>query len=88
MTAPTSTSTSSATSSASSASVPTRVLVLNSGSSSLKYQLIDMRDGSRLAQGLVERIGEETSRLVHTPLGAEDGAGARRTVRSPTTRPP
>lgn len=45
-----------------------RVLVLNSGSSSVKYQLLDMRDGSRLAAGLVERIGEETSRLKHTPL--------------------
>ncbi|RST11269.1 acetate kinase [Streptomyces sp. WAC05374] len=47
---------------------PTRVLVLNSGSSSVKYQLLDMRDGARLAIGLVERIGEETSRLVHTPV--------------------
>ncbi|MER6014530.1 acetate kinase [Streptomyces bluensis] len=46
----------------------TRVLVLNSGSSSVKYQLLDMRDNSRLAVGLVERIGEETSRLKHTPL--------------------
>ncbi|MBM4793419.1 acetate kinase [Streptomyces sioyaensis] len=46
----------------------TRVLVLNSGSSSLKYQLLDMHDGARLAAGLVERIGEETSRLAHTPL--------------------
>ncbi|MBA2944628.1 acetate kinase [Streptomyces himalayensis] len=45
----------------------TRVLVLNSGSSSVKYQLLDMSDSSRLAVGLVERIGEETSRLVHTP---------------------
>ncbi|MCQ9132646.1 acetate kinase [Streptomyces hilarionis] len=45
----------------------TRVLVLNSGSSSLKYQLLDMRDGSRLASGLVERIGERSSRLKHTP---------------------
>ncbi|GHF11809.1 acetate kinase [Streptomyces griseoluteus] len=44
----------------------TRVLVLNSGSSSLKYQLLDMRDSSRLAVGLVERIGEQTSRLRHT----------------------
>lgn len=43
-----------------------RVLVLNSGSSSLKYQLLDMRDGGRLAVGLVERIGEQTSRLRHT----------------------
>jgi acetate kinase len=46
----------------------TRVLVLNSGSSSVKYQLLDMRDGERLAMGLVERIGEETSRLRHTCL--------------------
>lgn len=45
-----------------------RVLVLNSGSSSVKYQLLDMSDRSRLAVGLVERIGEETSNLVHTPL--------------------
>ncbi|UKY52749.1 acetate kinase [Streptomyces inhibens] len=46
----------------------TRVLVLNSGSSSVKYQLLDMGSGTRLAVGLVERIGEETSRLSHTPL--------------------
>ncbi|GGU99918.1 acetate kinase [Streptomyces spectabilis] len=52
-----------------------RVLVLNSGSSSLKYQLLDMADSSRLAVGLVERIGEETSRLKHTPL---TGGGAER----------
>ncbi|MFJ9039648.1 acetate kinase [Streptomyces sp. NPDC102406] len=50
----------------------TRVLVLNSGSSSVKYQLLDMRDGTRLAAGLVERIGEETSRLKHTPLSGGD----------------
>ncbi|QKW52494.1 acetate kinase [Streptomyces buecherae] len=36
----------------------TRVLVLNSGSSSVKYQLLDMTDGSRLAAGIVERVGE------------------------------
>ncbi|GAA3132376.1 acetate kinase [Streptomyces rameus] len=51
---------------------PTRVLVLNSGSSSLKYQLLDMRDSSRLAVGLVERIGEQTSRLQHTCLMSGD----------------
>ncbi|MEV6883906.1 acetate kinase [Streptomyces sp. NPDC051135] len=49
----------------------TRVLVLNSGSSSVKYQLIDMHDGERLAVGLVERIGEEAARLKHTPAGGE-----------------
>lgn len=51
----------------------TRVLVLNSGSSSLKYQLLDMRDATRLAVGLVERIGEQTSRLKHTCLATEAG---------------
>ncbi|MFJ8492021.1 acetate kinase [Streptomyces sp. NPDC094038] len=51
---------------------PTRVLVLNSGSSSVKYQLLDMRDSSRLAVGLVERIGEQTSRLRHTCLDSGD----------------
>ncbi|WP_369193653.1 acetate kinase [Streptomyces djakartensis] len=50
---------------------PTRVLVLNSGSSSVKYQLLDMRDSSRLAMGLVERIGERASLLKHTPAGGE-----------------
>ncbi len=35
-----------------------RVLVINSGSSSLKYQLIDLPEGRTLASGLVERIGE------------------------------
>ncbi|MGW5662940.1 acetate kinase [Streptomyces sp. NPDC003758] len=51
---------------------PSRVLVLNSGSSSVKYQLLDMRDGSRLAVGLVERIGEQTSRIKHTALTTGD----------------
>ncbi|MGW6784940.1 acetate kinase [Streptomyces sp. NPDC054987] len=55
-----------------------RVLVLNSGSSSVKYQLLDMADRSRLAVGLVERIGEETSRLVHEPLTGPAAAGGRR----------
>jgi len=34
-----------------------KVLVINAGSSSLKYQLFDMTKGERLAKGLVERIG-------------------------------
>ncbi|MCV7345107.1 acetate kinase [Mycolicibacterium rhodesiae] len=37
------------------------VLVLNSGSSSLKYQLVQPDTGASLAYGLVERIGEDTS---------------------------
>ncbi|WP_217210329.1 acetate kinase [Streptomyces sp. AC550_RSS872] len=59
---------------------PSRVLVLNSGSSSVKYQLLDMRDSSRLAMGLVERIGEETSRLRHTP---QTGGGETREWSAP-----
>ncbi|MEV7725840.1 acetate kinase [Streptomyces sp. NPDC087917] len=55
-----------------------RVLVLNSGSSSVKYQLLDMADHSRLAAGLVERIGEETSRLSHEPLTGPGAAGGKR----------
>lgn len=69
------------TSAAGAGTAPSRVLVLNSGSSSLKYQLLDMRDDSRLAQGIVERIGEETSRLVHTPL--QGGGGAKRETTGP-----
>lgn len=49
----------------------TRILVLNAGSSSVKYQLIEMLDGRRLAVGLVEKIGERTGRLVHTPVHGE-----------------
>ena len=41
------------------------VLVINAGSSSLKYQLVDVADGSVLAKGAVERIGEEGSSLRH-----------------------
>ena len=37
------------------------VLVLNSGSSSLKFQLVQPDTGTSLAHGIVERIGEETS---------------------------
>ncbi|HEY5834041.1 acetate kinase [Streptomyces sp.] len=43
-----------------------RVLVLNSGSSSVKYQLLQMADESRLASGVVERIGEEGGVADHT----------------------
>jgi acetate kinase len=44
----------------------THVLVLNSGSSSVKYQLLDMADGARPASGVVERIGEEGGVADHT----------------------
>ncbi|MEG0934286.1 MAG: acetate kinase [Clostridia bacterium] len=42
-----------------------KILIINAGSSSLKYQLIDMRDESVVAKGLVERIGIEGSMLTH-----------------------
>ncbi|CAB1080607.1 Acetate kinase (EC [Olavius algarvensis Delta 1 endosymbiont] len=42
-----------------------KVLVINSGSSSIKYQLFDMLNKSVLAAGLVEQIGEAASRLTH-----------------------
>ncbi|GLX01391.1 acetate kinase [Microtetraspora sp. NBRC 16547] len=47
------------------------MLVLNTGSSSIKYELIDTESGSRLAVGLVERIGDEQGALTHTRPGAE-----------------
>ena len=43
-----------------------KILVVNAGSSSLKYQLIDMEGEKELAKGLVERIGIEGSRLKHS----------------------
>ncbi|MEO5874321.1 MAG: acetate kinase, partial [Streptosporangiaceae bacterium] len=46
------------------------VLVLNCGSSSLKYQLLDMDAQRPLASGLAERIGEDVSRLTHRFGGA------------------
>ncbi|HAK95205.1 MAG TPA: acetate kinase [Planctomycetes bacterium] len=47
-----------------------KVLVINCGSSSIKYQLYDMPAGNVLAKGLLERIGEPTSRLLHQARGA------------------
>ena len=48
-----------------------KILVLNCGSSSLKYQLIDMEDESVLAKGLCERIGIDGSKLTHRPTGKD-----------------
>ena len=47
------------------------ILVINCGSSSLKYQLIDMDNESVLAKGLCERIGIEGSKLTHQPAGKD-----------------
>ncbi len=46
-----------------------KVLVLNCGSSSLKYQFIDMSNENVIAKGLCERIGIANSRLVHEVNG-------------------
>jgi acetate kinase len=48
-----------------------KILVINSGSSSIKYQLIDMTDESVLAVGLVERIGIDGARLEQEVSGHE-----------------
>ncbi len=48
-----------------------KILVINAGSSSLKYQLIDMDEKKVLAKGLCERIGIDGSRLNHTPAGCD-----------------
>ena len=48
-----------------------KILVINAGSSSLKYQLFDMTDESVLAKGLVERIGLPGSILIHRPGDAK-----------------
>ena len=46
-----------------------KILVVNCGSSSIKYQLLAMTDESVLAKGLVERIGLEGAVLTHQPAG-------------------
>ena len=46
------------------------VFVINCGSSSLKYQLIDMKNENVMAKGLIERIGMDGSVLKHTPANA------------------
>lgn len=47
------------------------ILVINCGSSSLKFQLIDAQTEKLIAKGLCERIGIEGSQIVYTPTGGE-----------------
>lgn len=49
-----------------------KILVVNCGSSSLKYQVINMTDESVLVKGLVERIGIDGSRLKHEKTNAPE----------------
>lgn len=48
-----------------------KILVINTGSSSLKYQLIDMQNESVLAKGLCDRIGIDSSFIKHTKTGSD-----------------
>lgn len=48
-----------------------KVLVINCGSSSLKYQVLDMTNESVLAKGLVERIGIEGALISHEKIGMD-----------------
>lgn len=47
------------------------VFVINAGSSSLKYQLVDVDSGAALASGLIERIGETSSDAKHEVPGRD-----------------
>ena len=46
-----------------------KILVINAGSSSIKYQLIDMDKEKLIAKGLVEKIGEQGSQITHKANG-------------------
>jgi acetate kinase len=48
-----------------------KILIINTGSSSLKYQLIDMTNEEVLAKGLCDRIGIDNSFLKHTKSGSD-----------------
>lgn len=49
-----------------------KVLVVNCGSSSIKYQLVDMTDESVLAKGLVDRVGIPGTLLKHEPTDKDE----------------
>ena len=49
-----------------------KVLVINCGSSSLKYQVLDMPSEQLICKGLVEKIGLKDSMLTHTKIGADE----------------
>ncbi|MBW7473397.1 acetate kinase [Paenibacillus oenotherae] len=48
------------------------ILVINAGSSSLKYQLYNMNGESVIANGRVERIGMDSSIVIHEPTGKQE----------------
>jgi acetate kinase len=53
-----------------------KILVINTGSSSIKYELFDMTDQSVLASGLAERIGEDDGRLTHRRFQPDGSASS------------
>jgi acetate kinase len=56
------------------------ILVLNCGSSSVKYRLVEPETGRRYATGLVERIGEQTGRIIHRVPPESEHVEERRIV--------
>lgn len=48
-----------------------KVLVINTGSSSIKYQLFEMPEGKVLCTGLVERLGESVGKITHKQLSGD-----------------
>lgn len=48
------------------------ILVINAGSSSVKYELFDMKDESTLAKGIVDRVGMEDASLIHNIAGGRE----------------
>jgi acetate kinase len=54
-----------------------KILVINAGSSSLKYQLLNMDNESVMASGIVERIGDSSGVITHKKM---NGSGEEKTV--------
>lgn len=49
-----------------------KILIINSGSSSVKYKFFDVKDEKELAKGIVERIGLKKSELIHIAAGGKE----------------
>ena len=64
-----------------------KVLVINCGSSSLKYQLIDMDGEKVLCKGLCERIGMESSMITHEANGHKATTPDRKSTRLNSSHP-
>ena len=61
-----------------------KVLVINAGSSSLKYQLIDVDTKDVIAKGLVDRIGISDSNVIYKPAMGKTGFAVVRDVKDHT----